>query len=201
MAIQPFDGIWDPGRELAVYEPEIGELFVDAAKVIREELRTQYLEVILIEAPEKMHHSHKVRVAVGNNPEWYRQLWNDHSYNRMSKRRRGKAASRVKRRRVSKSLDSIVHQKDKPYVERRNGVVRHSNYYVSLMRDILFSRLTEGFSYREHLDAPTVEMPPDALAVWYFQRSLPPEALTDEIREAAFELLPRDDDGVGELEF
>ena len=190
MPIEPYADQWDPGLAVGTYHPEVAARFIDAARIMRDELRGQYLEVILIDAPEKMHNSHKIRVAVGRNPEWYRDLWNEHAYERLSKHRRGKPASLVKRRRVSKSLDSIVHAKDKPYDEHRNGVVRHSNYYVSLVRDILYSRLTGGFRYRPERDSPAIEVSADPLSVWYFQRSLPPDAVTDEIRDAVFRAVP-----------
>lgn len=81
----------------------------EAAWWMLSELREQRLEVVKING---------LRVAVSQNPEWYRQLCETHAYRR---RRRPKVRTIIKRMHVIRTLRSIVDEKqdmDTVYAQR-----------------------------------------------------------------------------------
>lgn len=51
---------------------------IQHAQVMLSELESQFLEVVLLDAPEPNFDGHKIRVAVNKNPQWY----SDYYYSR-----------------------------------------------------------------------------------------------------------------------
>ncbi len=64
-----------------------------------ESLKDNKLEVILISAPIKMHHDHKIREITSQNPGWYKDLCAAYITNRLKIRKRKNKYSDTKIRR------------------------------------------------------------------------------------------------------
>lgn len=70
-----------------------------------EDLKSNCLKVCLIDAPEKQHSGHKIRVAFEQNPDWYRKLCLVYPSKRKSQKRKFDTA--IKRAAIIRMLESL----------------------------------------------------------------------------------------------
>ncbi len=119
---------WNTREPIANLPARIAELFSCEAKSLLEELEQNRLTVVLADAPERKHTTHKIRVVENYNPDWYRDLY--HYYRHF-------------RRNLSEdSLRRISNGRDGKFASRH----RWSPYkYDNLYRGLILERLTEGY--------------------------------------------------------
>lgn len=160
---------WDSGSALREYAPCVSERFQNVADEMRAELRNQYLDVTLVPAPDPKFTGHKIRVAVNSNPGWYRDLWHEYAKVRAKKGRLRKTTSSIGRSRINKALSEISEGNDRPYREETRGCVPYAHHYVTIIRDLIFSRLTDGYVRHEEANAPPEYVDADAFVRWYFK--------------------------------
>lgn len=70
-----------------------------------DDLKTNCLKVCLIDAPERKHSGHKIRVAFESNPPWYRKLCLEYPSHRKSPKRKFDTA--IKRAAIIRLLESL----------------------------------------------------------------------------------------------
>jgi hypothetical protein len=132
---------WKAELPLSHYPDKIRNPFrLEAADLMRQ-LRERYLSVILIPAPEPQFEGHCIRAVEMRNPEWYRTLW----ANRSS----------IKRQRVKESLQRIRKLQDA------------AGTYDTLLRELIFQRLTEGVTDENYGERPPVDE-----VIRYFRTSI-----------------------------
>ena len=60
-------------------EIEDNDFLIDIIKLealdMLKDLKSEYLQVILMDAPYQMHTDHKIRKAINYNPKWYQDLY------------------------------------------------------------------------------------------------------------------------------
>lgn len=84
---------------------------------MRNELREQKLEVVLVPAPDPKHHCHYIRVVENRPPVWFSEF--AHHYMRSSKRAPRPRPNFIKRRETMRALESIAAGKtDTIYAQR-----------------------------------------------------------------------------------
>jgi hypothetical protein len=74
------------------------------AEHLLNELESNYLEVVLIPAPDRRHSGHCVRAVQSANADWYRDFCNKYP----SRRKGFKTRTRIKRRETIKALEKIL---------------------------------------------------------------------------------------------
>jgi hypothetical protein len=67
-------GVTLRGPDLSRILPPPSLAQLRAATYMLEELDHNHLDVVLVDAPQKRHHGHRIRVAQGQNPLWYQEL-------------------------------------------------------------------------------------------------------------------------------
>lgn len=80
-----------------------------------EELQERQLEVCLVEAPERRHAGHKIRVVCNSNPVWYRRLCAQYVSNRKGRKTRTK----IKRASTIEALNRIASGTARTEYDRR----------------------------------------------------------------------------------
>lgn len=89
-----------------------------------DELEGNYLEVVLIPAPEPNYTDHKIRAVQYQNAEWYRKFCEQY----VSARKGFKTRTRIKRRATIKALEKLASGvNDSIYTQRLVEFI-HSNY-------------------------------------------------------------------------
>lgn len=121
---------WSTEQPINELPNGIKEIFRDEAKFLYHNLLTNQLKVILIPAPDPHFPSHKIRVAVSHNPEWYSELYRQYNY--------------FRRDRSEKALKRISEFNDQPYLEKSIGAVLHIFYYDKIYRELIQDRLING---------------------------------------------------------
>lgn len=127
---------WDPSKPIYELPPDIASYFRIEAIILERELREQYLEVVLKDAPNPKHVGHKVRTVANENPSWYIALCK--VYATKFYRKPKKYDSKVRRRFVFNALEKIIDGKDK-HSNGNKGIC-----YEYEMRQIIFDRLKEN---------------------------------------------------------
>lgn len=115
------------------------------------ELKENKLQVVLTPAPEPKHENHMVRKVESSNPEWYSVLYEQEKY--------------FRRERVVCALQRISQFKDRHYKKYGDSVpdrFKIKYKYDSILRDLVFERLTKGY------DCQGIEIPPNEEVRNYF---------------------------------
>lgn len=133
--------MWDINQPIKMLPREIRRYYAEDADYLYKDLKSNYLEVILIPAPMPNHPTHKVRAVQNRNPEWYRELyWSIKHFRRDLSLR---------------ALDRIRKEED--------GTYKVSPFkYDSRYRELIHERLIEG--YMEN----GCEMPPNNIVREFF---------------------------------
>ncbi len=119
---------WNCRKPIAELPVRIAELFSFEAASLLDELQENRLTVILIDAPERKHTTHKIRAVESSNPDWYRELYHSHRH--------------FRRNLSEDSLRRISNGRDGEFASRH----RWSPYkYDNLYRGLILERLTEGY--------------------------------------------------------
>lgn len=71
-------GSWAKNKDIIDTNSFLFDLVVLEAKVMLEDLKANYLHVILLDAPIQNHQGQKIRVADNRNPKWYRDLYSNY---------------------------------------------------------------------------------------------------------------------------
>lgn len=138
---------WDPNKPLISYDLNIRTFFSLDAFFLLGELRENKLHVVLAPAPEPKHENHMVRKVESSNPEWYSILHEQYKY--------------FRRERVVCALQRISQLKDRPYREYDDPVpdrFKIKYKYDSILRDLIFERLTKGYNCQGHEIPPNKEV-------------------------------------------
>ncbi len=122
---------WDSAYSIGFLPDPIRNLFREYADQFYHELRDNMLVVKLEPAPRQKHLDHMVRVAVSENPPWYRELY--------------KTRPHMKRQRSLRALDRIRQAKDPELTTDPIGAVRQKYTYVTLYREVIFEMLVFGY--------------------------------------------------------
>jgi len=147
---------FSPYKSLGSYLPEdIHKYFRLEAIDLLFDLRRHNLNVILVPAPEQRHSGHMVRVADGQNPPWYQDLFEKYSVKK----------NRFRRDTSIRTLEKIADGRDIDYYEgektvstynvrmykRKKGLgiafrerKNHRGFYDTIYRDLIFHRLING---------------------------------------------------------
>ena len=125
---------WNEFQPIAILPKRIQGYFVKDACFLRDDLLENKLKVILVPAPEERHTNHMIRVAETANPSWYSKLYAQNFY--------------FRRDRSLRALERIAAGKDEAFTNENCGAVDYRYNYDSIYRQLIFSRLTTGFSYR-----------------------------------------------------
>ncbi len=133
--------VWAPEKRLSYLPDSIREFFIQESKFLYEELSSKRLSVVLTPAPVQTHHDHKIRVADSHNPEWYSHLYSLHN--------------RGKRKLFEKALERIVNGLDRDLDIR---TPKYKYQYDTAFRDLIYHRLTEGYSYENSIVFPNNEV-------------------------------------------
>jgi len=80
---------------------------------------------VLIPAPKQRHFDHKIRIAIHENPKWYKEVYAAHG--------------RIRRYLILPSLNRIAQGQDRNFSPKD-----HKYTYDSLFRSFIFERLTGG---------------------------------------------------------
>ncbi len=126
---------FDSYKPLTCWDYAIQDSFREHALFLQQDLHHNYLQVVLVIAPEPLHATHKIRAVENENPPWYRKIYNTHQHWR--------------RDRTEQALERIIANKDKlsiPY-SRQNQLVTYA-CYDSILRSLIFNHLTQGFEYQ-----------------------------------------------------
>lgn len=129
-------GEWNEFRSISILPNGIQDYFVDYAHLLKQDLLTHKLRIILIPAPEQKHCGHKIRKVETENPAWYSSLYS--------------SIPHFRRDRSLCALERIVLKEDKAFTDTNCGVVRYKYHYDSVYRKLIFERLTEGFIHEGH---------------------------------------------------
>lgn len=119
---------WNPDQSLSNLPEAIKELFVEDAQFLLTELKTNKLEVILIDAPEPKYPGHKIRTSENSNPPWYKVLYNTYPH--------------FRRDRSIKALERISLSEDRAFA---TSISKYAPFkYHAIYRDLILERLTKG---------------------------------------------------------
>ena len=121
---------WCSEKSVKELPARVGSLFSKEASSLLIDLRYFCLDVILMSAPEPKFIGHMIRVAVNQNPLWYRELY--------------ATTLHFRRDRTLRSLNRIANRVDCNLIES-SSAVRLQYTYDYLFREIIFRRLTEGY--------------------------------------------------------
>ena len=159
---------WNPNLTLKSYIPEkIQQYFRCEAKFLEEKLRLERLTFVLIPAPIPMHSGHKIRVVTMENPEWYRELFQEHG--------------NFRRDLSQNALERIANDEDQEYrsgnyffqdyickkkrgklkgikYKERKLRINHRNHYDKVYRDLIFNRLVQGDENIMYFTEPVCEV-------------------------------------------
>lgn len=128
---------WSPDRPINELSENIRRFYIENAKFLYNDLKSNRLEVILIPAPKPMHRSHMIRAVQNQNPEWYRDLyW---------------SIPHFRRDRSLRALDRIRKQEDRLF-----RVLPFK--YDSIYRELIHNRLIEGFRENGYVTPPNNEV-------------------------------------------
>lgn len=84
----------------------------EAYALLRDELESSQLCVILVPAPDPRHYCHYIRAKLDQNPRWYSRICE-----RFPSSRKGKMRTRIKRREVLRVLERLATcQKSESYL-------------------------------------------------------------------------------------
>ncbi len=87
------------------------------SKTLLQDLKNEFLHVILIPAPSPMHSNHQIRVSDNHSPDWYKKLYWD-------------SGETWKRNHTIKFLKQIS-----------NGIFNYQSIYVQKLLSLIFERL------------------------------------------------------------
>ena len=138
---------FDPDKSLKSQnlDSRVIKVFKQEANSFLEELKHRKLEVILVPALDPHHEGHKIRMAVNENPEWYKKLyWHYHP--------------NFRRDRTLRSLRRLSDLRD-------GNFKVHDYKYDAIMRELIFEVLTEGY----HIDGREA-YPVNSLIRKYFKK-------------------------------
>lgn len=94
----------------------------EQAKELLTDLNANYLEVVLIPAPDPRHSGHYVRVTQYQNCAWYRTFCKEHPSNRRWQNRKGRTL--IKRNWTIKGLTDLIEGNPKTiYTERLRAFI------------------------------------------------------------------------------
>ncbi|MBI4158806.1 hypothetical protein HY500_00940 [Candidatus Woesearchaeota archaeon] len=123
---------WSSEYSIGFLPREIRNSFRGCADLLYHNLRSNHLEVILVPAPVSKYQDHMIRVAVSQNPVWYREL------NRTRH-------SPVRRPHSLRALDRIRNVRDPELSLKPKGAITQNYAYVTLYREIIFEMLVFGY--------------------------------------------------------
>lgn len=103
------------------------------AKVLRQELEANYLEVVLIPAKEPRHSGHQIRATQSQNAEWYKEFWSRHGRGPSSNGRYNKFRSLINRNRTIEALRRMEGgDLSGVYAERIIDLIQTTDFYERL---------------------------------------------------------------------
>lgn len=119
---------WDSNQPTTDLSDCVKEKFSDEATTLLNDLVERKHKVVLIETDEG-----RRRYIETRNPNWYRRLyWSNKHF---------------RRDRTKKALERIIHSTDKRYGISPSKHAPHK--YSAIYRQLIFSRLTEGYESEE----------------------------------------------------
>ena len=138
--------MWGPEKSLGLLPEDIRARFMLEAGYLLAELVQHSLRVVLVPAPDPRFWGHKIRVAEDHNPAWYSEVfWRFPHW---------------RRDRTLRSLKRLSRAEDKP----SSIIPPWKNLYDAVYRELILSRLLEGYETVEGY-----EIPPSETARAYFK--------------------------------
>ncbi len=113
--------------------------FIKEAEVMIDELKTNWLEVVLIPAPEPMHEGHMIRAVANKNPEWYRKYFGGFHQSKNDCMDWYGSRSNIRKRVVS-ALEYIIDSDDR-FMRPINNMYR----LHGIVRAIIAERFVNGY--------------------------------------------------------
>ncbi len=122
---------WSVNFPIELLPLKINTLFRKEADFLYKDLSNNRCVVVLVPAQHQKYPGHMVRLAVAENPMWYRDLYSHYP--------------NLKRQRSLRALDRIRNQNDQQVVEVPKSAVHTWWTYDALFREVIFDRLFYGY--------------------------------------------------------
>jgi len=130
--------VWTPNRPLLDLPQKIREHYVIHAGLLLDNLEINQHTVELVGAPYPQFEGHKIRVVTRHSPEWYMDLYYDHTG-------RSKRGSSFRRDLSLRALDRICNLKDRPFMVS-------PFLYDSIYRGFIHDELLKGYDRLDQED-------------------------------------------------
>lgn len=147
---------WDEYKSLQYLPWQIHLLFIEEAKYLLNDLKTNVHKVTLLPAQNPKFLNHKIHALEKENPKWYSNLYQSHAHFR-----RDRSLCALERIAIQedKNYVHLSHKKNKECLFEQKAITKGKNKkskkkplvpckygYDSLYRDFIFERLTKGYT-------------------------------------------------------